>query len=333
MSLPDFLIIGAPKAGTTALHAALTFHPELQMAAVKEPKFYLSDGTRPRPQPGPGDAHSVKEWIWRREDYEQLFDNPSGLLTGESTPFYLYDLEAQRRIQAEIPDAKLIVVLRDPIDRAHSNWAHLRSDGLEPVADFLTACWYEEERLAAGWAPFWHYLRLGRYGEQVEHLLTVFPREQVHLLRYRELVDDPGATLDKITDFLGVEPGLLTTVPRENTRGFVGDSRWSNSIAPVVRAGARAGALFPPEWWRKASVPLLWTLQRGSGRRPSVSIEDRRALVEYYRDDIRRLERVTGISYGDWLTERSRGDFMTRSEAAEIDERLLERVGPAPRAE
>ncbi|HWC38002.1 MAG TPA: hypothetical protein VG476_05715, partial [Acidimicrobiales bacterium] len=70
--MPDFLIIGAPKAGSTALHAALAEHPQLYLSPVKEPKFFMCDG-RPVSQRGPGDAHSVREWIWRRDRYEGLF--------------------------------------------------------------------------------------------------------------------------------------------------------------------------------------------------------------------------------------------------------------------
>ena len=84
--LPQFVVAGAPKAGTTALHAALATHPGLYLSPVKEPKYYLTDG-RPPPrsgQRGPGDAHSAQEWIWRREDYLRLFDGaPAGTLSSE----------------------------------------------------------------------------------------------------------------------------------------------------------------------------------------------------------------------------------------------------------
>jgi hypothetical protein len=154
--MPDFLVIGAPKSGTTALNAALARHPGLYMSAVKEPKFFLSDGPPPT-KGGPGDALTYREHIWRRPDYEALFDQaPAGTLRGESTPLYLYDRAALRRIRAALPDAKLIVIVRDPVERAHSNWTHLWSAGLEPVGDFVRACAEEERRIAAGWASFWH---------------------------------------------------------------------------------------------------------------------------------------------------------------------------------
>src|SRR6266699_355743 len=150
--MPDFLVIGAPKAGTTALHTALARHPGLFMSPVKEPKFFLSDGPPPA-KGGPGDALTYREHIWRRPEYEALFDAaPPGTLRGESTPLYLYNRAAVRRIRETLPGARLIVVVRDPVERAHSNWTHLWSAGLEPVGDFVRACGEEERRIAAGWA-------------------------------------------------------------------------------------------------------------------------------------------------------------------------------------
>ena len=188
-----FFIIGPPKAGTSALHRALSFHPQLHLSRIKEPKFFLSPGVRPHPsgQRGPGDAHSAQEWVWRTDRYAAQFASaPSGSHRGESTPFYLYDHAAQTRIAEAVPDARLIAVLRDPVDRAYSNWMHLWSDGLEPQPDFVAACEAEDARIEAGFAPFWHYRRLGLYGRQLEHLLGLFPPQQVHVIRYRDLVDE-----------------------------------------------------------------------------------------------------------------------------------------------
>src|SRR5688572_30484977 len=96
--LPDFLIVGAPKAGTTALHAALAQHPSLYLSSVKEPKYFLCGDAPPPGYTGPGDAHSNQEWVWRRRRYKALFrDAPTDVLCGESTPFYLYSRDAQRR--------------------------------------------------------------------------------------------------------------------------------------------------------------------------------------------------------------------------------------------
>jgi hypothetical protein len=89
--------------------------------------------------------------VWHPEEYRQLFAAaPPGTLTGESTPLYLRDRGAHRRIRELVPEVKLIAVLRDPVERAYSNWTHLWCDGLEPEPDFLAACRLEAERIAQG---------------------------------------------------------------------------------------------------------------------------------------------------------------------------------------
>jgi hypothetical protein len=317
-SLPQFVIAGAPKAGTTALHAALATHPGLYLSPVKEPKYYLTDG-RPPPrsgQRGPGDAHSAQEWTWRRADYLALFAGaPAGTVRGESTPFYLHDRAAQRRLATDVPGIKVVVVVRDPVDRAYSNWAHLRADGLEPEADFLTAVQAEPARIDAGWAPFWHYRGLSRYGEQLRDLYRHVPREQVFLLRYRQLVDSPRETLDRVSAFLGVETGVAHTVSPENVKPFVADTRRYRLLARAVRAGAALGAYAPPQVWRQASRPLIAALHAGRAPRPPLPVEVRREVLGPLLADIELLEDLTGESFADWKGDTGRGDFRSRSAA------------------
>ncbi|OAA28561.1 Sulfotransferase family protein [Frankia sp. EI5c] len=302
MSLPDFLVIGVPKAGTTAMHAALSRHPELFLSRVKEPKFFLSDGPPPA-QGGPGDAQTYQEHVWRRADYEALFDAaPAGALRGEATPFYLYDLDAQNRIRRLLPKARLLVLLRNPVDRAHSNWTHLWAAGLEPERDFVQACALEERRRAAGWAHFWHYVGQGLYGRQLEHLFTLFDRDQILLLRYRDLRDAPVPTLDRVCEFLGVQPGLLDAVPSENVTPYVADTAVNSALRAVLRTGGRIGHRFPPRVRVAVRGPLLRGLQRERGGRPTITPAQRAAVLPYFVEDIARLEQVTGHSYADWLT-------------------------------
>jgi hypothetical protein len=316
MATPDFFLVGAPKAGTTALHAALARHPGLFLSPVKEPKYFLCNGSRPprAEHRGPGDAHSRLEWVWRRDEYERLFDAaPPGIPRGESTPFYLYDPRAAERIRDAVPHARLVAVLRDPVDRAYSNWMHLRSDGLEPEADFLTALAAEPDRVRRGFAPFWHYQGLGRYGEQLERLLTLFPREQVHVLRYRELVDSPDETLAAVHAFLGVEPAATARASAENVKPFVPAGPRNDQLRRLVRAGAWAGSFAPPQAWRRASVPLLRRLHAGGTVRPPLDRDVRREAVRLFADDVATLERVLGRSFADWLDDTGRGSFVSRA--------------------
>jgi hypothetical protein len=260
VSLPDFLIVGAPKAGTSALHQALSGHPEIFLPSVKEPKFFLTDGPPPTSGGGPGDVATWGEHVWRRADYEALFDPaPSGARRGEATVFYLYDRDAKQRIADLLPEVRLVAVLRDPVERAHSNWSHLREAGLEPEADFLAACRAEDRRRDEGWAHFWHYVAQGRYGEQLDHLTGLIDPERILLLRYKELREEPVATADRVCAFLGVATGVVDAVPRHHVR-------------PDVSGRSGAG--------------------------PSPA--ERAALLPAFADDVARVEAHTGWDLDDW---------------------------------
>jgi Sulfotransferase family len=304
MALPDFFVAGAPKAGTTALHAALARHPALYLSPVKEPKFFLTDGPPPT-QGGPGDARTYREHIWRRSDYEALFRAaPAGALRGESTPFYLYNHDAQARIKALIPAARLIVILRDPVERAHSNWTHLWSAGLDPIDDFVAACAAEEERIAAGWADFWRYIQLGLYGRQLEHLYSVFPREQVLVFRYRSLVADPARLLDVVCDFLGVQQGILTEVPRENVTAHPEPTGRHRSLSRLLRAGSAVTSRLPGHPGSSAIERLERHLQADAQPRQPLTWDQRQVLIPRFEADIRLLEQLTGEDFSDWLAPR-----------------------------
>lgn len=311
---PDFFLIGAPKCGTSALHAALAKHPSLYLSPVKEPKYYMCGDSPPPAYKGPGDAHSNQEWVWQRQRYLELFDGaPDGTLRGESTPFYLYNRDARRRIAADRPDAKLIAVLRDPVDRAYSNWMHLWMDGLEPVGDVVEAVRREPTRVDAGWAPFWHYQRLGMYGRQLEDLYDHFPPEQILLLRYRSLIDDPHGVLHQVSRFLGVVDAAIPSIPADNSRPFVRDGARVRALGPVIRAGARAGQFLPPEVWRRASRPLIQRLHSGGDTaRPRLTPEQRQTLIEPHLADIELLEKITGSSFEDWKGYRDGGSYSSR---------------------
>ncbi|HWC37391.1 MAG TPA: sulfotransferase, partial [Acidimicrobiales bacterium] len=273
---------------------------------------FMCDGP-PVPQHGPGDAHSAREWIWERGRYEGLFAKaPTGALKGESTPFYLWDRQSHKRIRALIPDAKLIAVLRDPVDRAYSNWTHMWCDGLEPEADFVRACQAEPARVAAGWAPFWRYLELGRYGEQLADLYETFPPEQVHVLRYRALIDGLDHSLDRICEFLGVATGAVSRAPSENVSTWVEPTALNRALQGLMRAGASSSRWLPPAAWRRVSAPLLAALHRHPGDRPELPLEQRRELAAHYRDDVRLLERLTGDSYSEWLFSPGEGTYSVR---------------------
>ena len=316
---PDVLIIGAPKAGTSALHAALAQHPQIYASPVKEPKYYMCWDAPPPAYRGPGDAHSNLEWIWRRRDYQALFrDAAESAVRLESTPFYLSMPGARRRIAEELPEAKLIIIVRDPIDRAYSNWMHLWVDGLEPISDFVAAWHAEDHRIAAGWAPFWHYRQLGRYGEQLADLLRLVERERVFVLRYWQLVSHPDETLHRVAHFLGIAEDQVAAIPPDNARPFVEPGLRTSVLGHLIRAGAAAASYAPPQVWRRASKPLMSLLQHGGHtQRPKLAPEQRTALLGDCLDDIALLEETLGESFEDWRSAAGRGSFAERTRTAQ----------------
>ena len=177
---------------------------------------------------------------------------------------------------------------------------HLRSAGLEPEADFIRACRLEEQRAAAGWGPFWRYVGLGRYGEQLEHLFTLFPRDQVLVLRYRQLREEPQESLDRVCAFLGVQRGLLQQMSAENVTPHVTHSGFNKALHRLVRAGTSIGHRLPGRVGETLHTRGMRALQREQRTRLPLTIEERQQLLPSFLDDITVLERATGESFADW---------------------------------
>jgi hypothetical protein len=155
--------------------------------------------------------------------------------------------------------------------------------------------------------PARHYTDRGRYGSQLRHLLRHFPREQVLLLRYRDLRDDPRGTVDRVCGFLGVATGLVGEAPPRERAPL--RRRHAGQRGPAPAAAGRwqdrssvIGHRFPVPVRRAFSRPLLALLHRRPGRRPRVTPEQRAALLPRFVEEIELLQEVSGESYADWLS-------------------------------
>lgn len=213
--LPDFLIVGAQKAGTTALYAYLRWHPDITGPSFKEVSFF--------------DRHHVRGETWYRA---HLPARPGSRVVGEASPSYLFHPDAPKRVARLMPNAKLIAVLRNPIDRAFSHYQHEVALGREALS-FEEALDAEDERMrgeldrmARDPAYFSHawwnytYVTRGEYAEQLERWFRVFPREQILVLISEELLDNPAETYAHTLEFLGVAPHELTSFPRIFARDY-----------------------------------------------------------------------------------------------------------------
>ncbi|HYX89257.1 MAG TPA: sulfotransferase domain-containing protein [Gaiellaceae bacterium] len=235
--LPDFLILGAQKAGTTALYAYLRRHPNITGPSWKEVSFF--------------DRHWARGESWYRGNYPNVL-RARGDLVGEASPSYLFHRLAPRRVAELVPGAKLIALLRNPVDRAYSHYQHEVALGREPLSfeealaaeDERTAG--EEERLAADPGYFSHawwnytYKARGRYAEQLERWFDVFPRDRLLILPSEELLDEPGRTHARVLEFLGAQPHRLDSYPRVFEREYA-------PMRPETRAALAAEFARPNE--------------------------------------------------------------------------------------
>jgi hypothetical protein len=174
--LPSFIIVGAAKAGTTAIYHYLRQHPQVYLTPLKETNYLALAGQKLE-FCGPGDDDYVNRLSVTDEDAyrAQFADVRDEIAVGEASPLYLYAPHAAERIRNVVPDAKIIIILRNPIDRAYSAFLHLVRDNRECHRDFALALSKERERIEAGWEHIWHYIAMGRYLEQVQRYFDAFP--------------------------------------------------------------------------------------------------------------------------------------------------------------
>jgi hypothetical protein len=297
---PTFLVIGAYKAGTTSVHHYLQQHPEVYVPSRKEPNYFaFGDVAVPvgaqqtfSPAPHPAAASSVT----RREDYLRLFDGVRGeRAVGEVSPEYLVNERACEAIAGELPDVRLVALLRNPVERAFSDWLMYRRDGVEPEADFGRALDQQEARRRRGEATGW-YVETGFYGRQLARYFDAFPREQLDVHLFEDLFRDPDGTMAAIFTFVGVDPVPLRSVDQYNASGVPR----GRLLAAVLRSrrwlGPPAKKVLP-ERLRPAVERFV---QRGLDR-PTLAPEHRARLVDTYGEDIRLLERLTGRDLSPWL--------------------------------
>jgi hypothetical protein len=303
MTMPTFVLIGPPKCGTTSLYHYLRQHPQVFMSPDKEPHFFAFEGQEVAFR-GPGTPMNEMA-VTDLERYRELFaDAGDALAIGEASTFYLYVPEAAANLHRHLPDARLIAMLRNPVERAYSAYMHKRRDGREPEHDFLAALEAEEARIADGWAPLYHYRHTGYYATQVRRYLDTFPREQVKILLYDDFRRDPAATLREIYTFLGVDPDFETdTAERHNVSGV-----HRNPLARALflfqrdaRTQRVAKALVPRSLRRAIKEGMILPWHRRSLDKPPLPDDARRYLIEAYRDDVAALEDLLGRDLSAWL--------------------------------
>jgi hypothetical protein len=296
--LPNFLVIGAGRSGTTSLYEYLREHPEVFMSPVKETNYFaFPEGHQP--ERGPGGVRVRREAVTTRAAYEALFEEAGDARAiGEASPRYLSTPEAPARIEALLPDVRLVAILRDPVDRAYASYLGLRRDGLEPEPTFEDALRDDDRRQREGW-PFAGLIETGRYHRHLLRYYERFPAERIRVYLHDDLRADAAGLVRDLLSFLEVDPEFAPDTARVHGRTGLVRNRalrvlWSRSrrvrdgLGPVVPRPVREGV-------RRWAIRDL--------ERPAIDPTTRARLIRVFRPDVLALEELIGRDLSAWLAE------------------------------
>jgi len=303
---PNFFIIGAPKCGTTALYNILNQHPEIYMSPVKEPHYFTFEGDAPVYQ-GPGGNYFRRVAVTSPRDYLMLFAGVKDhRAIGEASPTYLGSQVAAKRIHNSVPAAKIIVLLRQPADRAYSHYQYLRFHGVEPVDNFADALRQESIRKANGWSQILFCRQGGYYFANLSRYYELFPREQIKVYLYEDWNGSPQAVLHDLYNFLGVDENFVPDIRRSNVTLIPRVHRLNRLVQKPERIRRLLTSIAPVS----LHASLFAGLQKLNSRfnlycPPPIDPEIRKELTAGYREDILALQELIDRDLAHWLEPKS----------------------------
>lgn len=293
---PNFFIVGAAKSGTTSVFHYINQHPDVFMSPVKEP-HYFSSLDFPERFAGPGDEGFTLQTVRTEADYLQLFaDAGEATVLGEGSVYYLNYPQAAERIRVFNPNAKIVMLLRNPIDRAFSAYMHTVRDGRETLS-FEEGLEAEAKRIEQNYQPLWWYKEVGRYAKAVEHYQQFFPRDQLKIFLYEDL-----ANADKVVQELLSFLNLRTDVTI--------DTGVRHNISGKPKSRALYTFFAKPNLVKEVVKPFLPTSfrQRLGQKAKDLTLEKDRPsaktvknLQRYFREDVLSLQDLLHRDLKHWL--------------------------------
>ena len=292
MTLPNFLIIGAGRSGTTSIYHYLREHPQVFMSNLKETNFLAYEGER--------DADPYLFPIRSLDAYEALFAaGARHRAVGEASPMYLVRPSAIDRIEQLIPHARLIAILRDPAERAHAAYLGASRKGLEPRS--LAQALRDYRNGVAGPLPLAHF-DSGFYHRHLTRYLDRLDRERLAVHLYDDFARDAGAIMTQIYRFLDVDDSFVPdTTVRYNASGIARN----RLVDAVVRTNSFKRSLKSrlPHRLRRPLMALGTAINRRNLVKPGLAQELRRDLIALYREDVLKLQDLLQRDLTAWLTE------------------------------
>lgn len=297
MDFPNFIIIGAARSGTSSLYEYMKQHPDIYFPELKEPMFFAFAG-RPVKFSGPGDDKEInRKAITDLAQYQKLFKNRHGeKAVGEASANYLYSENAAQNIKKYVPHAKLIVVLRNPVERAYSSYLYTLRDGRERLRSFEEALQQEGVRIKNNWEHIWHYANMGFYFRQLQKYLSLFPRSNIKIILQEDLKSNPQLVLADVFEFLEVDH---TFIPDFSIEFNQGGKPKSDLLNKILTRPSRV------KQWLRPLLPgflmkIYINLKHNNLEKPQLSSQTRANLVELYKDDIEGLQQLIQKDLSSW---------------------------------
>jgi hypothetical protein len=299
--MPNFLIIGAAKAGTTSVWRQLKQHPQIFMHPKKQLNFFALEG-EDLDFRGPGPADSTLHSITDIEAYRAQFDEVEGeTAIGEASNLYLYNASAAERIRHYLPHTKLIAILRHPAERAYSRYLHLVREGREQITDFGRALEEEERRVRDHWWPDFHYVRMGLYHAQLKPYFDLFPKSQIRVYLHEDLKLDLDGVLRDIFRLLEVDDTFVPdTTIKYNVSG-IPKNKALHLFLQELRSIRPFAERFIPETQRQHLLRVASTIHNRNLTKPQLPSEIRAELIERYREDTLKLQHLIQRDLSAWL--------------------------------
>ncbi len=300
-NLPNFLVVGAAKSGTSTLYIHLLNHPEIYLPKIenKELRFF-SEMSRFK---GPGDEYVNAKITKTIEEYSTHYCNVvHEKAIGDISPDYLYyNKKSIKNIKKYLPGStKIIIILRNPVDRAYSNYMHFLLDGRE-ILPFEKACQAEDERLEQHWEWAWGYRKAGLYFNQVRAYVDDF--DHVKICLFDELIKDNKSFLEEIYAFLEVDPSFT---PKYINQKFNASGVPKSKIlhALLIRNDGQrnifrdfVNSLIPI----KQRQTLKRYLMNKNLQKPPMHPETRKSLTAFYREDVLKLQDLLQKDLSHWI--------------------------------
>lgn len=315
MPLPSFIVLGAVKAGTTSLYNYLGQHPEIQMSSSNWPRyFHVADGAPDFEEMSSRFGNELRAESEDRfhmmcppsvprniGDFESMWPHDDGLVRGEVSPTYLHDAAVCERIAERIPDARLIAVLRNPVDRAYSHFVMDRRRGWETIEDFDDALDAEPRQVEEFWWGRGQYVRHGLYANTIRRYQETFPRDQLKIMFYDDLIADSDAYMREMLEFIGVDPEFRVDTSTRHHKGLVkGQSLKSRLLY----------AQFPGKQFLKRHLPsaarekIQGRIEDATHAAPApLSAAMRMHLADVFRDDVHALQSLVDRDLSHWLQD------------------------------